>query len=279
MHLYEIVNMENYDCSYNDDSLDIVEREESSYIGSKYSDNANSTLLREQLINKKIENALQRNFVINIAIEGPEKIAERENSRNLFVLESVSSRRRGRKILDSTKSSKKKTHSADDLDNNLRKIQVHFLNFVIFYLNDIIYSHLEIKERKDLFFLKFSYPSKSDVNYEYVEKLKSFNIKELLENLDSSPKYKRIKIKKEENINKNKLNDLCRHDWFNELIKTKFLDLFKIYYNQKNPLREIFFNRKKITLSKINNFYALLQKYKNYEEKLIEVAEAVYLNY
>ena len=305
MHLYEIVNMENYDCSYNDDSLDIVEREESSYIGSKYSDNANSTLLREQLINKKIENALQRNFVINIAIEGPEKIAERENSRNIFVLESVSSRRRGRKILDSTKSSKKKTHSADDWDNNLRKIQVHFLNFVIFYLNDIIYSHLEIKERKDLFFLKFNiffikcnifinyiyffmhknihyndgYPSKSDVNYEYVEKLKSYNIKELLENLDSSPKYKRIKIKKEENINKNKLNDLCRHDWFNELIKMKFLDLFKIYYNQKNPLREIFFNRKKITLSKINNFYALLLKYKNYEEKLIEVAEAVYLNY
>ena len=57
------------------------------------------------------------------------------------------------------------------------------------------------------------------------------------------------------------------------------MELFKIYYNYKNPLREIFFNGKKITLSKVNNFYALLQKNKDYEEKLIEVAKAVYLNY
>ena len=101
----------------------------------------------------------------------------------------------------------------------------------------------------------------------------------MIENLDISPKYKRIQIKKDENINKNKLNDLCKYDWFMKLIKTKFLELFKIYYNYKNPLREIFFNGKKITLSKVNNFYSLLQKNKDYEEKLIEVAKAVYLNY
>ena len=86
------------------------------------------------------------------------------------------------------------------------------------------------------------------MNYDYVEKLKIYNIKELIENLDISPKYKRIKIKKDENINKNKLNDLCRHDWFNELIKTKFLDLFKIYYNQKKSFKRNIFQQKK------NNF-------------------------
>ena len=267
--------IEDYDCSYYDDSINMVEREESSNFDSKYSDNTSSALLREELINKKIEDAIQRNFVINIKVEEPERIVEREDSVNLIVSES-GSKRRGRKVLDSTKSSKKKTHKADDWDNNIRKIQVHFLNFVLFYSNEIIYYHLKTK---DLFFLKFSYPSKSNVNYDYVEKLKSYNIKELIENLDISPKYKRIKIKKDENINKNKLNDLCKYDWFIKLIKTKFLELFKIYYNYKNPLREIFFNGKKITLSKVNNFYALLQKNKDYEEKLIEVAKAVYLNY
>ena len=267
--------IEDYDCSYYDDSINMVEREESSNFDSKYSDNTSSALLREELINKKIEDAIQRNFVINIKVEEPERIVERENNVNLFVSES-GSKRRGRKVLDSTKSSKKKTHKADDWDNNTRKIQVHFLNFVVFYSNEVIYYHLKTK---DLFFLKFSYPSKSNVNYDYVEKLKTYNIKELIENLDISPKYKRIKIKKDENINKNKLNDLCKYDWFMKLIKTKFLELFKIYYNYKNPLREIFFNGKKITLSKVNNFYALLQKNKDYEEKLIEVAKAVYLNY
>ena len=267
--------IEDYDCSYYDDSINMVEREESSNFDSKYSDNTSSALLREELKNKIIEDAIQRNFVINIKVEEPERIVERENNVNLFVSES-GSKRRGRKVLDSTKSSKKKTHKADDWDNNTRKIQVHFLNFVIFYSNEVIYYHLKTK---DLFFLKFSYPSKSNVNYDYVEKLKTYNIKELIENLDISPKYKRIKIKKDENINKNKLNDLCKYDWFIKLIKTKFLELFKIYYNYKNPLREIFFNGKKITLSKVNNFYALLQKNKDYEEKLIEVAKAVYLNY
>ena len=267
--------IEDYDCSYYDDSINMVEREESSNFDSKYSDNTSSALPREELKNKKIEDAIQRNFVIDIKVEEPERIVERENNVNLFVSES-GSKRRGRKVLDSTKSSKKKTHKADDWDNNIRKIQVHFLNFVVFYSNEVIYYHLKTK---DLFFLKFSYPSKSNVNYDYVEKLKSYNIKELIENLDISPKYKRIKIKKDENINKNKLNDLCKYDWFIKLIKTKFLELFKIYYNYKNPLREIFFNGKKITLSKVDNFYALLQKNKDYEEKLIEVAKAVYLNY
>ena len=267
--------IEDYDCSYYDDSINMVEREESSNFDSKYSDNTSSAPPREESTNKKTEDAIQRNFVINTKVEEPERIVERENNVNLFVSES-GSKRRGRKVLYSTKSSKKKTHKADDWDNNTRKIQVHFLNFVGFYSNEDIYYHLKTK---DLFFLKFSYPSKSNVNYDYVEKLKTYNIKELIENLDISPKYKRIKIKKDENINKNKLNDLCKYDWFIKLIKTKFLELFKIYYNYKNPLREIFFNGKKTTLSKVNNFYALLQKNKDYEEKLIEVAKAVYLNY
>ena len=79
--------IEDYDCSYYDDSINMVE-EESSNFDSKYSDNTSSALLREELINKKIEDAIQRNFVINIKVEDPERILEREDSVNLIVSES-----------------------------------------------------------------------------------------------------------------------------------------------------------------------------------------------
>ena len=60
---------------------------------------------REELKNKKIEDAIQRNFVIDIKVEEPERKVERKNSVNLIVSES-GSKRRGRKVLYSTKSSK-----------------------------------------------------------------------------------------------------------------------------------------------------------------------------
>ena len=97
--------IEDYDCSYYDDSINMVEREESSNFDSKYSDNTSSAPPREESTNKKTEDAIQRNFVINTKVEEPERIVERENNVNLFVSES-GSKRRGRKVLYCTKSSK-----------------------------------------------------------------------------------------------------------------------------------------------------------------------------
>ena len=276
MHLDNTI-MKKLDYLYDEVSLGIREKERDNDIDSKDSDNTNNTLLEGELIERKIEKAIKRIFVIKLEIDEPEEIIKKENAKNLFFSEYIS-KKRGRtpKIIDSTNSSKKKTHSGDDWDNNIRKVQVHFLNFIISYLNDIIYSYLK---RKDLFFLKFSYSGKKDINYDYVEKLKTYNIKQLLENMSVSPRYKRTQLKMDENINKNKLNNLYEYNWFNEAIQTKFLELFKIYYNKKEPLKEIYFKGKKIILSKsTKNFYALLQKYKIYEKKLIEAAEAVYLN-
>lgn len=261
----------------------IDEKSYASTQSENYEQDINSELSYKIIKNSEdqdsINMAIQNNFMKDSStdIDIPEKMLENKNEAKKFKVE-FTTKKRGRKPknMDSICSKNKKEHAADEWDNLLRKIQVHFLNFVISFLNEIIYSHLK---KKDKFFLKFSYSAKENIKFENVEKLKKYNIKELIENLDISPKYKRIKIKKDENINKNKLNDLCKYDWFIKLIKTKFLELFKIYYNYKNPLREIFFNGKKITLSKVNNFYALLQKNKDYEEKLIEVAKAVYLNY
>ena len=256
--------------SNNDNSLDSQEKTETDL---KDSENACIILqdeeLREQIIEKEVKNV----FLIQQTFEKQE-IKNEKNPINKFISELIS-KNRGRKILYSILSSKKKTHTAGDWDNFLRKIQNHFLNFVTSYLNNIIYSHLR---RNDLYFLKFSYSDKKNINYENVEKLKNYNIKQLLEYLGVSPKYKKTKLKNDENINGNKLNYFYRYDWFNKVIQTKFLKLFKVYYNQKCPLKEIFLNGKKIILKGTESFYNLLQKNKDYEKKLIETAECVYLN-
>ena len=275
MHL-DNTNKQKFYYLFDEVSFGITERDND--IDSEDSYYTNNALPTEELIHQKIEKAIKRIFVIKLEIDEPEVMIKKEHTKTLFFSEYIS-RKRGRvsKIINTTNSSKKKIHSADDWDNNIRKIQVHFLNFIIYYLNDIIYSYLK---RKDLFFLKFSYSDKKDINYDYVEKLKTYDIKQLLENLRVSTKYKKKKFQKDENINGNKLNNLSKYNWFNEAIQTKFLELFKIYYNKKEPLKEIYFEGKKIILSKgTKNFYALLQKYKIYEKKLIEVAELVYFNY
>ena len=120
-------------------------------------------------------------------------------------------------------------------------------------------------------------------NYKLLFIKNIFNInrkwfKQLSENLGTSTKYKATQLKKDENINEKILNDLCKYDWFDKVIQTKFLKLFKVYYNQKCPLKEISLNGKKIPFEGTECFYNLLQKNKGNEKKLIETAEAVYLN-
>ena len=155
--------------SNSEDTLDLTEKEKDEDIDSKDLENTSIILLNEELRKQIIEKAVKKVFLIQKEKEELKK--EKEiNPKNLFISEYIT-KKRGRKSLDSTNSSQKKTHTATDWDNNLRKIQNHFLNFVISYLNNIIYSYLT---KKDLYFLKFSYSDKKNVKFEYVEKLKNY---------------------------------------------------------------------------------------------------------
>jgi hypothetical protein len=189
------------------------------------------------------------------------------------------SKKRGRKSKNKNaqcNKKKKKEHTADDWDNNLRKIQVHFLNFIISILNDVIFSYLA---KKKSFFLKFGHSGKKKVSYEYVEKLKKYNIKELIERLEVSKKYKIVQLKEGINVNNEILNHFSKYNWFNIFVNKSFFELFQIYYNNRKPLNNIFFEGKNITLKKdTKNFYYLLKENEEYEKKLIEAAEIVYLN-
>ena len=278
MQIEDIINTKQ-SYSYDINSFDYSEQEKEKETNSEVSFKTNQIINESNSIEKAFENIFVEKSLIEKEL--PIYIIKKEKTNRLSKHKFIS-KKRGRKQnnIDTKRSNKKRKreHSASDWDNNLRKIQAHFLNFIVLLLNDIIKSNVE---RKGLLLYKFNYEAKKNINYNYVETLKNYNIKELLEKFEASPKYTKVKLEKKKYVNREILDNLCKYkyNWFNELINKNILDFFKIYYNNKKKLKNIFFNGKQIILSKdTQNFYDLLQKYKEYEKKLIEAAESVFLN-
>ena len=103
-------------------------------------------------------------------------------------------KKRGR---ERNKESKKDEHTALSIDNIERKIQNHFLNFIISFLNDCILAFFKFQK---FTFLKFSHSEKIKVSFEYMKKIKTSTIKDLIENIGISAKYKQNEFKRFELI-------------------------------------------------------------------------------
>ena len=152
---------------FDDDSFDFSDNGNNIQTNPDYSYNSSLGTVNEPLFNDKIEEILKQIFPSELPLEESKKEEHVQKSRNLFVSEYIPApfqpvsnteeiaRKRGRKqkTTEGTNSTKKKTHSGWDEDNTTRKIQIHFLNFIIFYLNDIIYGYTR---RKNLFLRKFN---------------------------------------------------------------------------------------------------------------------------
>ena len=256
MHFEKNIMKTTPNYSIDDLSIDLsfLEKEKETY--SEDSFNPNNLKVDDISIQKAIESIAHKIFELKYI---PKKRGRKSSNKN------------GQK-----NKKNKKEHTADDWDNNLRKIQVHFLNFIISILNDVIHGY---STKKGLTFLKFGHSDKKKVSYDYVESLKKKSIKQLIEKLEVSKKYKIVQLNEGINVNNEKLNHLSKYSWFNVFANKSFFELFKMYYNNREPLKYIFFGGKNIELKEdTKNFYYLLQDNKKYEEKLIEAAEIVYLN-
>ena len=180
---------------------------------------------------------------------------ENNNKKELFKTEQLK-RKRGRKI---NKESKKATHSALFKDNIKRKIQVHFLTFLVSLINDIISTF----PLKGVSLKNLAYNMKEKISNVYFEKLKKSSIKELIENINISSKFKNY----EENINKEVIKKLFEYnfDYFSKLFEKDYLFFFRLYYNDEKPLNKLSLFGKTIKFSKKTEpFYILIQ---NQEEK------------
>ena len=196
---------------------------------------------------------------------------ENNNKKELFKTEQLK-RKRGRKI---NKESKKATHSALFKDNIKRKIQVHFLTFLVSLINDII-STFPLKgiSLKDL-----AHNMKAKISKEYFEKMKKSSIKELIENINISSKFKHY----EENINKEVIKKLIEYDYdyFSKLFEKDYLFFFRLYYNDEKPLNKLSLFGKTIKFSKKTEpFYILIQNQEDKELKkcIIEGAKKYFID-
>ena len=183
-----------------------------------------------------------------------------------FVLKN---KKRGR---PSEKISKKETHHAYTYDNILRKIQTHFLNFMLSFINDCIKS---LHESKRMNLKNINYAEKRKIKKSYLEKVKNATINEIINNADISIKYKKY----DKDINRKNVTKLSKNSFFENLFKMNFLELFSIYYNKSQPLDKLLLFNKTINLSKKTKpFYKLLETEESHKKYFIEIAKMNYIN-
>ena len=235
------------------------EDDKSQYSNSNNLNNCVNKILNISLLNNKESSSGKNN-----TIKKEEREIKEITNRPHFIM--------GKKRGKPAEKKNKSEHLAWSRDNIIRKIQIHFLNFVISFLNDCA-SIIFKKERIN--FKKFIYEKKRNSTIGHINMLKNFTINELLEYFEISKKYKRYNG----NINKIYKEKLEQNAWFKKLLETKYTTLFKCYYNECQPSEEIFFLGEKIKLSgKTKPFNELLLKNKKYKEAIIETAEDVYFN-
>ena len=162
---------------------------------------------------------------------------ENENEIYNDVSNDVLKNKRGRKNKLKTTKKSRKTHSNKSFDNLLRKIQVHFLTFLIGFVNDILKKDLNYSHKFS--FKQIKTEIKNNVKYENVSKLKEMTVGDILQK-DISKKYKRYN----KCYNREIFEKIQRKsNWFDELFKMKYLELFNYYYNEGFP-KKIFYIKK-----------------------------------
>ena len=176
-------------------------------------------------------------------------------------------KKRGRK----PQKESKRQHNAFDQDNIIRKIQVHFLTFIICFINDLV--QVVLPNSKDLCFKNINYEFKKTVNHAYIENLKSKKIGDILI-LRASPKNRKFVS----NINEIIFNKICSiNPFLKEFFELSYLDMFNNYYIKEE--REMDVEGYHVKLSQRTKiFNDLIEKNQASSMKLREIAEQFFIN-
>ena len=75
------------------------------------------------------------------------------------------------------------------------------------------------------------------------------------------------------------IEKLNKYPLFEKLFQSNYLTIFNLYYNDKQPLKEILLCGQKIILSSnAKSFYDLIENKRNKREKIINFVEKYYIN-
>ena len=165
-------------------------------------------------------------------------------------------------------------HNKYVCDNLLRKVQVHYMNFIIDYSNSILKKY---GYKKEDFFVAIDYKFKRNVKKDNVNLLKESDIGYVLcQNICS-------KFKNKENSNNIKIfQKVTKNEIIKYLLSENYLQLFKNVYHKNERIFSFKIRDYSdiIDLTSTKMFEDLLKKKgnekKDYREKLKEI---VYINY
>ena len=144
-----------------------------------------------------------------------------------------------------------KIHDKHTVDNLLRKIQVHYLTFIVQFLNEIL-KFLNFKQR----FLGFTYKFKMNVNKKFFNSLKTKTIGDIIIT-QVSIKYKKVAL----NINKNVYEQTKWNKILNKIYFENYLLFFrKVYFKSERiiNLKEYGLNQKLILSEKAKMYKDLI---------------------
>ena len=172
----------------------------------------------------------------NYAIEIPDakivesnKIKSKKNKKEIISFKKRVSTGRKRKITINDKQNneikeKEKFHDKNRVDNLKRKIQVHYMSFILSFLNEII-TQLKIVKQ----FLKIDYHIKKDVHKNKLNELKEKTIGDIISG-EISTKYKH----NDKNHNKIIVDDLSKNEVLRNILSQNYLSFFKEFYYKSN---------------------------------------------
>ena len=181
--------------------------------------------------------------------------------------------RKKRKLNREVKVISIKRHTASDDDNILRKLQVQYISFIVYYSNDVV-SFFVDDYKNNQCFKDVDYELKKVVNHKNVESLKKMTIGDIIQ-FDITPKIK----KKEKTENEKSLKLILKKcPSLQKYFETNYLVFFKQYFKNESDYFEV--NGQIIPFSektKTKTFSSLIEKKKN--NNLKERIKYVCINY
>ena len=239
---------------------------------------------------KNINNGIN---IVEETVTNPEtKNNENSNNKKNNKFETKRRKERGRKVTLTSKKILGKKHEKDASDNIQTKIQVHFINFLIDMVNDVVIAEFDSKFLSNLMgnndndnkkkksqvdlFRYITYEEKKKISYGYLKDILQKPIKNIITKKVSS-KYKNFKDNYNEILYEKLKGGSTR---FLDFVNMKYIDVFiNYYYNEEKPLKIVNFEGKNVNLSKnTKTFDDLLLKNKNLKNQIIDEVKNIYLN-
>ena len=128
---------------------------------------------------------------------------------------------------------RKKQHSKFDKDNLMKKLNIHYISFIVKYVNFNIQRFIS---RKHPLFANLCYEFKKKLNSTTFNKLKNMTLGEVLKNEGSNKNKRNMIYEKDEN---EKLFKSVYETELKNLLDINYIEFFKQVYSKTSPLDKI----------------------------------------